>query len=141
MFENFYYRFYFYFHFHFHLKHIPALLAASTMTFGGMWPLFDARGSMLEFGFPRRIANARAAAPAFKVGNARTTVLGLLMFISYSQNQLEVVDAIMAVTGAYCGLVDSYVVWREGNPQQAAFRLASSAFISACGCGGWTANR
>ncbi|KAI0866726.1 hypothetical protein F4860DRAFT_1052 [Xylaria cubensis] len=125
----------------FKFRYIPALIVASTMTFGGMWPLVDPRGSMLEFGLPPRIANAPAAAPVFKSGNARTTVIGLLTFFFYAQNQLEVVDTIMAITGAYCGLVDSYVVWKEGNPRQAVFRFMSSGFLSACGFWGLTAGR
>ncbi|KAI8952857.1 hypothetical protein F4801DRAFT_190749 [Xylaria longipes] len=123
------------------LRYIPALIVAATMTFGGMWPLLDPRGSMLEFGFPRHVARAPAAAPVFKVGNARTTVIGLLTFFFYVRNQLEVVDTIMAITGAYCGLVDCYVVWKEGNTRQAVFRLLSSGFLSACGFWGLTASR
>ncbi|KAI1426750.1 hypothetical protein F5Y12DRAFT_255415 [Xylaria sp. FL1777] len=124
-----------------YVKHIPALIVASTMTFGGMWSLFHASDAALEFGFPRRIAATPAVAPVFTVGNARTTTIGLLTFIFYARNQLDVVDTIMAVTGAYCGLVDSYVVWKEGNPRKAAFRLASSGFLSACGFFGLTASR
>ncbi|KAI3337487.1 hypothetical protein HD806DRAFT_41940 [Xylariaceae sp. AK1471] len=127
---------------HFRLRHIPALLIASTTTFGGMWPLlFSARSAMLEFGLPERIANTAVAAPVFVVGNARTTVIGLLTFLFYSRRQLDVVDTIMAVTGLYCGLVDSYVVWREGNPSYAVFRLISSGLISAWGVMGMTAGR
>lgn len=124
-----------------HLRHAPALLVASTMTFGGMWSLFDPRGSMHEFGFPSRIATTPAAAPVFQTGNARTTVIGLLTFYFYARDQLSVVDVILAVTGAYCGLLDSYVVWREGNPKKAAFRLVSSGFLSVCGLWGVTAGR
>ncbi|KAI1313572.1 hypothetical protein F5Y03DRAFT_337037 [Xylaria venustula] len=124
-----------------HLKHIPALIVASAMTFGGMWPLFNARDAMLEFRFPQHIATTRAAAPVFKVGNARTTVIGLLTFYFYYRGQLDVVDVILAITGAYCGAIDSYVVWREGKPRQALFRLVSSGFLSACGFWGLTASR
>ncbi|KAI0433994.1 hypothetical protein F5Y09DRAFT_19266 [Xylaria sp. FL1042] len=121
-----------------YLKHIPALIVASTMTFGGLWPFFNAKTALLEFGFPRRIAAAPAAAPVFMVGNARTTVIGLLTFYFYSRYQFEVVDTIMAIAGAYCGVIDSYAVWREGNSRKAAFRLASSGFLSACGFWGLT---
>ncbi|GAP89282.1 putative efflux pump antibiotic resistance [Rosellinia necatrix] len=121
------------------LRHAPALLVATTMTFGGLWPFLDARGAMEEFGFPARVAAAPAAAPVFRVGNARTTTIGLLVFLFYARGQLAAVDAVVAVTGAYCGLVDSYVVWREGNPRHALFRLASSGLLSACGLWGLTA--
>ena len=126
---------------HFHLMHIPALFVAFTMTFGGMWPLFNARAAMLEFGLPRRIANTRGTTAVFQVGNARTTVIGLLVFHFYFRNQFAVVDTIMAITGAYCGLIDSYVVWREGNAEKALFRLVSSGFLSAWGYWGLTAGR
>jgi hypothetical protein len=126
---------------HFQLR-LPALIVATTTTFGGMWPLlFSARGAMLEFGLPERIASTAAAAPVFVVGNARTTVIGLLTFLFYSRRRLDVVDTIMAVTGFYCGLVDSYVVWSEGNAGYAVFRLVSSGLISTWGVMGMTAGR
>ncbi|KAH8896715.1 hypothetical protein GQ53DRAFT_743328 [Thozetella sp. PMI_491] len=109
------------------------------MTFGGMWPLFDPRGAMLEFGFPARIAEAPAAGPVFAVGNVRTTVLGTLMLTYYFRGKMDVVDTILAVTGGYAGLVDSYIVWREGQTGNAIFRLISSGLLSAWGFAGWTA--
>ncbi|KAI0415870.1 hypothetical protein F5X98DRAFT_345143 [Xylaria grammica] len=124
---------------HFEFGHIPALIAGSTMAFGGLWPMFDARGAMLEFGFPARVADTPAAAPVFVVGNARTTCLGFLMLLFYSRRQFAVVDTCLAVVGAYAGAVDSYVVWKEGNPRMALFRLVSSGFLSAWGYLGWTA--
>lgn len=111
---------------------------ASTMTFGGVWPIFNARGAMLEFGFPSHIASVPAAAPVMVIGQVRTTVIGLLVFLHYSRNQLDVVDTIMAITGAYAGLLDSYVVWKEGNRSMAVFRLISSGLIAAWGYAGWT---
>ncbi|KAI1824549.1 hypothetical protein F4861DRAFT_505407 [Xylaria intraflava] len=124
---------------HFQFGHIPALIAGSTMAFGGLWPFVDARGSMLEFGLPARIADTPTAAPVFVVGNARTTCLGFLMLLFYARQELAVVDTCLAVTGAWAGIVDSYVVWREGNPRKALFRLASSGFLAAWGYLGWTA--
>lgn len=73
------------------------------------------------------------------IGQARTTCIGLLVFLFYLRNQLDAVDTVMAVTGAYAGFVDSYVVWKEGNPRMAVFRLISSGLIAAWGCAGWTA--
>lgn len=109
------------------------------MTFGGMWPLYNAQAAILEFGLPAHVASAPAAAPVMVIGQVRTTVIGLLVFLFYSRDQLEVVDTIMAVTGAYAGVVDAYVVWKEGNARQAAFRLISSGLIAAWGYAGWTA--
>lgn len=94
---------------------------------------------MLEFGFPARIADTPAAAPVMVIGQARTTCIGLLVFLFYSRNQLDVIDQVMAVTGAYAGLVDSYVVWKEGAPRKVIFRLVSSWLIAAWGFSGLTA--
>lgn len=101
--------------------------------------MFDAKGSMEEFGFPSSIASAPAAAPVMVIGQVRGTIIGLLVFLFYSRGQLELVDTVMAVTGAYAGLVDSYVVWKNGNARHALFRLISSGLISAWGYAGLTA--
>ncbi|KAI0160763.1 hypothetical protein GGR57DRAFT_391778 [Xylariaceae sp. FL1272] len=108
------------------------------MAFGGLWPMFDSRGAMRDFGFPNRIANSPEAAPVMVTGNVRTTVVGILMLLFYSRGQMDILDTFMAVCGAYAGLVDSYIVWREGNGRQAVFRLISSWLISAWGMLGWT---
>ncbi|KAH8895975.1 hypothetical protein GQ53DRAFT_743904 [Thozetella sp. PMI_491] len=121
------------------LRHGPALFSAFTMTFGGIWAFFDAPAAMAEFGFPAHIAGSSAAAPVMVTGNARTTIIGALMFIFYFRGQLEAVDTILALTGAYAGLVDSYIVWREGMPGKALFRLVASWMLSACGFVGLTA--
>ncbi|KAH8755788.1 hypothetical protein F5883DRAFT_504500 [Diaporthe sp. PMI_573] len=125
----------------FELRHILGLIVASTMTFGGTWPLFDARGAMLEFGLPARIADTPAASPVMVINGVRTTIIGLLVFTFYSRNQLDLVDLVMAVTGTYAGLVDSYVVWKEGNSRKAVFRLVSSGLLAAWGWAGWTSPR
>ncbi|RYP41590.1 hypothetical protein DL767_000932 [Monosporascus sp. MG133] len=126
---------------HFELRHIPALFTATVMTFGGMWSFFDPRGAMLEFGFPDRIAGTPAAAAVMHINNARTTAFGMCMYTFYFRRELAACDTILAILGAYGGLVDSYVVWREGNPRKAAFRLLSSGLLSAVGFAGWTAGR
>ncbi|RYP18974.1 hypothetical protein DL765_003652 [Monosporascus sp. GIB2] len=97
---------------HFELRHIPALFTATVMTFGGMWSYFDARGAMLEFGLPDRIANTPAAAAVMHINNARTTVLGMCMYTLYFRRELV-----------------------------ACFRLVSSGLLSAVGFAGWTAGR
>ena len=126
---------------HFEPRHIPALFAATVMTFGGMWSFLDARGAMLEFGLPERIASTPAAAAVMHINNARTTVFGMCMYAFYFRRDLAACDTILAILGAYAVLVDSYVVWKEGNPRKAAFRLASSGLLSAVGFAGWTAGR
>lgn len=111
------------------------------MTFGGMWPAFNASGAMREFGFPARIADAPAAAPVMVIGQARGTVIGLLVFLFYSRNQLDLVDDVTAVTAAYCAVVDAYVVWKEGERRNAVFRLVSSGMLAAWGYAGMTSPR
>lgn len=122
-------------------RHIPALIAGTTMAFGGMWPILNARAAMLEFGLPARIADVPAARPVMVIGTVRTTCLGALMLYFYARGQWDVLDTFMAVTGTYAGLVDSWVLWREGQSRQAAFRLISSGLFSACGFAGLTAGR
>ncbi|KAI0112997.1 hypothetical protein F4814DRAFT_331420 [Daldinia grandis] len=125
----------------FELRHIPALFTATVMTFGGMWSFFDGRAAMLEFGLPDRIASTPAANAVMHINNARTTSFGICMYTLYFRHELVACDTILAVLGAYAGLVDSYVVWKEGNPRKAAFRLVSSGLLSAVGFAGWTAGR
>lgn len=96
---------------------------------------------MLEFGLPDRIASTPAAAAVMLINNARTTSFGICMYTLYFRRELVACDTILAVLGAYAGLVDSYVVWKEGNPRKAAFRLVSSGLLSAVGFAGWTAGR
>ncbi|KXX74431.1 hypothetical protein MMYC01_208888 [Madurella mycetomatis] len=117
----------------FSLAHIPAFIVASTTTFGGIWPMFNAPAAMLEFGFPPTIAQAPAAAPVMVNGQARTTILGLLTFIFYYQGKYSEVDTILAVFGVYAGAVDAYLVWKLGNPGKGVFRLVASWAIAACG--------
>jgi hypothetical protein len=122
----------------FHLRHIPALFAATTQAFGGLWPLWDARGAMLEFGFPARIADVPASAPVMTVGTARTTAIGLIMLVFYAQGKYDAVDTVLAVTGAWAALVDFWVVRNEGNGRHALFRLISSSALSAWAFAGMT---
>lgn len=126
---------------HFEWRHVPVLFTATTTTFGGMWSFFDPRAAMLAFGLPDRIAATPAAAAIMHINNARTTVLGMCLYALYFRHQFAACDTILAILGAYAGVVDSYVVWREGNPRKAAFRLASSWLLSAVGFSGWTAGR
>ncbi|KAK8050896.1 hypothetical protein PG993_002281 [Apiospora rasikravindrae] len=124
---------------HFKPRHLPALLAATTMTFGGLWTFFDPRGAMLAFGLLDRIASTPGAAAVMHINNARTTTLGMCMYALYFGRQFAACDTVLAVLGAYAGLVDSWVVWKEGNTRKAAFRLVSSGLLSAAGFAGWTA--
>lgn len=101
--------------------------------------MFKPRDAMLDFGFQPHVAGAPAAAPVMVIGQARGTVIGILAGLYYARGRLDVVDTIMAVAGAYAGLVDSWVVWRGGKRRMAAFRLVSSGLIAGWGLAGWTA--
>jgi hypothetical protein len=111
-------------------RHIVPLFVASATTFGGLWPFWAPRDAMLEFGLPARIADSPTS--------ARTTALGLLMLIFYQQRKLAEVDVVMSVMGAYLGVVDGYVCWKEGMPNKAVFRCVSSMVIAGCGMVGLT---
>ncbi|KAI0016041.1 hypothetical protein F4780DRAFT_761127 [Xylariomycetidae sp. FL0641] len=119
-------------------RHVPALFTATVTTLGGLWSFLDARGAMLEFGLPARVAGAPAAAAVMHLNNARTTAFGLCLWALYLGGNRRGCDTVLAVLGAYAGLVDSCVVWRHGNPAKAAFRLLSSGLLSAAGFAGWT---
>jgi hypothetical protein len=73
------------------------------------------------------------------VSSARTTALGLLMFIFYQQGKFADVDIVMSVMGAYLGVADGYVCWKEGMPDKAVFRCVSGMVIAGCGMVGLTA--
>ncbi|CAJ2508246.1 Uu.00g094320.m01.CDS01 [Anthostomella pinea] len=106
---------------HFSARHIPALIAGTSMTFGGLWPIFNARASLSGFGLPPRIADVPATRPVAVIG------------------QWDVVDVIMAVTGSYAGLVDGYVVWREGGGVGKVWmRVVGSGVVAASGFWGLT---
>ncbi|KAL6887993.1 hypothetical protein GGI43DRAFT_229637 [Trichoderma evansii] len=123
---------------HFALRHIVPLFVASATTFGGLWPFWAPRDAMLEFGLPARIADSPTAQPVMVLSSARTTALGLLMFIFYQQGKFADVDTVMSVMGAYLGLADGYVCWKEGMPDKAVFRCVSGMVIAGCGMVGLT---
>lgn len=95
---------------------------------------------MLEFGFPAALARNPASHPTYIIGQARGTVIGLLISIFYARGQYEAVDLIMATVGFYAGAVDSWVVWRAGNRPKAVFRLVASWIIGGLGLWGLTAS-
>lgn len=120
-------------------RHIPALIVILTTTIGGLWPLFDARGAMLEFGFPAQIAESALAAPVMVHAESRTTILGLLTLLFYVRRQYAEVDTILAVWGGYAGVVDTYQVWSlAGDGGWAVFRLVASWALAFCGLVGMT---
>ncbi len=122
----------------FALRHIPPLLVATALTFGGLMPFFNAEYAILEFGLPKRIAMSKPAQSIMIVSSARTTAIGLALFTFYFQKEFVAVDTMLAILG-YVGLVDGYVCWLEDVPYQAVFRTISGALIAAWGWFGTTA--
>jgi len=122
------------------LRHTPALLVILTTTFGALWPMFDAKAAMLEFGFPLHLAESPLTAPIMVHAESRTMILGLITALFYIRRQYAEVDTILAIWGAYAGLVDTYQVWTLGDHGWAVFRLVSSWAIALSGAGGLTAS-
>ncbi|KAB8073003.1 hypothetical protein BDV29DRAFT_158025 [Aspergillus leporis] len=123
---------------HFTFRHSLPLSVATTTTFGGLIPFFDAEYAIRAFGLPQRVAISKPAQSVMITGTARTTAIGLALFTFYSQAKLEEVDTILIILG-YVGLADGYVCWREGVPDKAVFRTVSGLVIAACGWFGMTA--
>lgn len=102
----------------FALLHTPPLLVATALTFGGLWPFFNAEAAILEFGLPQRIAISKTAHPLMIVGSARTTALGLALFTFYFQEKFESVDSILLIL-AYGSFpkfrVLYHIVYREAT--------------------------
>lgn len=117
---------------HFTLRHIAPLFVATTTTFGGLWPLWDARSAMLEFGFPAHIAETRATHPVMITSSARTSVLGALILVFYFQGNLSEMDTVIALFGTYIGLTDWWAL-RNENGGKAVFRLVSGLLIGTWG--------
>ncbi|KAI1098280.1 hypothetical protein F4804DRAFT_132007 [Jackrogersella minutella] len=125
---------------HFKLRHIPPLFVACSTIFGGLWPIFNAKAAMLEFGFPEYIANSSPAYPVMVSQSIRTSAMGLIMFTFYSQNKLGEVDTVMAIMGTYLGIADAYVLWVDSR-EKAVFRLVCGLLIGAWGLAGLTTGR
>ncbi|KAF2756326.1 hypothetical protein EJ05DRAFT_501825 [Pseudovirgaria hyperparasitica] len=124
---------------HFTLFQTPSLFVASAVTFGGLWPFFNAHGAILEFGLPPRVALSKEAQAIMVLSSARGTVVGLSMFMLYFRERFVEFDMVMATLGLYVGAVDAWICWREGMPSKAVFRGVSGALIAAWGLAGMTA--
>ncbi|KAL8646340.1 MAG: hypothetical protein Q9226_006901 [Calogaya cf. arnoldii] len=124
----------------FALRHIPPLLVATALTFGGLMPFFNAEYAIQEFGLPKRIATSKPAQSVMIISSARITAIGIALFTFYLQGKFEAVDTILFILG-YVGLVDGYVCWLEGVPGKAVFRTLSGTLIAAWGWYGMTVSR
>jgi hypothetical protein len=68
----------------------------------------------------------------------RTSTLGLLILVFYTQNNFTGLDTTMAIMGGYCGLTDVIIIWRYGKPNVAVQRLLSVLPIIVWGLAGMT---
>lgn len=119
-------------------RHIPALCIATLETFGGVMSIFNAEKSISAFGLPPRIAVSKSAHPVMIVGTARTTAIGLALFTFYFSENFAAVDTVLSLM-SYVALVDALVLWKEGIPGKAAFRLAVGLAVGGWGWVGGTA--
>lgn len=126
----------------FQYRHIPALFAASAQCWGTIWPLITAggnpRGVMMHYGLPQRIVDVPETWPVWHAGSARTACLGILMFVLYTGCRYDVLDIFLVVIGGYLGVADCILMWSEGLPAMALFRLFGSAGMAAMGLAGVT---
>lgn len=61
------------------LRHLPALFLATSFTFGGLWPLWNAKAAeaaIHAFGLPDRIASSPEAQSTFIIYSSRMTIMG-----------------------------------------------------------------
>lgn len=114
------------------LRHIPALFIATIFTFGGLWPLWNRKAPILEFGLPEHIADSEAAQTVFIISSSRMTVMGLALYAFYYRRLYSAIDILMLCLG-WAGVIDGYVCWREEVPDRAVFRALSGAIIAGLG--------
>lgn len=125
---------------HFSYRHIPALLCATSMFFGGLiHGLLKPKAALLTWGMTEEIARSREAQIVYYGHTMRTSTLGLLAFALYFQANLVGVDTTMAVMGDYCGIADVILIWYHGNHGVVFMRLLSVLCIAARGLAGMTA--
>lgn len=123
----------------FQLRHLPGLLIASSETFGGFWPLFNAESAIRAFGLPEPIAQSVPAQATMFIASSRISTIGMIIFALYGQGNFAAVDTVLAVMGLYVGAMDGYLCWREGRPKNGLFRSASAFTVAAVGLAGCTA--
>jgi hypothetical protein len=122
-------------------RHIPALFGATTTTLGGMLALFYPRATMLSSGLPAHIATVPDTWPVWVIGQAHTSVIGIPIFTFYYRRQLDVVDIILGVSSGYAALVDSYIIWSQGQAAQASLGLVATGLFSVWGLVGMSYSR
>lgn len=117
--------------------HIPPLLIATGLTYGGTIPFWKPAAAIREFGLSEGFAQSQPAQQSFVIGGARVSIIGVAMWIFYLQGKLPEVDTMMTLM-AYMGAVDGYVCWKEGVARTGAFRAAVGFILGAWGWFGLT---
>ncbi|RDL36454.1 Uncharacterized protein BP5553_05806 [Venustampulla echinocandica] len=126
---------------HFSWRHIPALLSATPMLFGGLvHGLLKPQAALLTWGMTEEVARSREAQIVYYGHTMRTSTLGLLVFALYLQGNLTGVDTTMVVMGGYCGIADVLTIWYHGNKSVIPVRLLSVLCIAGWGLAGMTAS-
>lgn len=100
--------------------------------------MFHTRTTMLSFGLPAHIADVPGTWPVWVIAQAHTSIMGILIFIFYFRRQLDIVDIILGVSSGYAALVDSYVIWSQGEAAKAALRVGVTGLFCAWGLAGMT---
>ena len=111
--------------------HILPLFVATAHAVGGLFPFWDPVWAIREFGLPQRIAVSQPAHQAFVINGSRSTIIGVIIWVLYLQDNLGAVDMIMSLM-IYAGAVDCYICWQEGVKGMGIFRGMSGLVI-----GGW----
>ncbi len=115
----------------FHLLHVPGLLVASLITYGGTKPILYPAAAVIEFGLPQSIADQPAAYPGFMSYGACVSIIGMSMWIFYLRGNLAAVDTMLSSI-LYLGAVEAYVFYLHGIPEGVIFRATAGVLI-----GGW----
>ncbi len=115
------------------LHHLPGLFIAFTQTFGGVTSLFNSHWCISEYDLSERIASSPAAQTIMIVSGARTSTIGIALFVFHILRKYKEFDILLAILGAYVRLIDGYVAWIEGLPRKTAFRLTAGLLIAAWG--------
>ena len=122
----------------FALRHIPALGIATTLTFGGMLPLYNGADAISKFGLPERISSSEPAQVIMAVNGVRNTALGLAIYMLYLQHMFSAVDTILVCLGVV-GLLDGYICFGQGVRRTAAVRAIAGVLFGLWGLFGMTA--
>lgn len=121
-------------------RHVPALLTATPMFFGGLYNGFaQPRQALLGYGMTEKIAISREAQIVYYGHSMRTSTLGLLLFAFYFKGDFAAVDMMMAFMAAYLGTADLILLWNFGNHSVLPVRLVSILLIGVWGFAGMTA--